>query len=206
MPDDPTAAASALYDRLRTRRSTRRFSDRPVSREAIEACVRCATTAPSGANKQPWRFVCVGEPALKQQIREAAEAEERTFYSERISDRWRADLAPLGTDASKPFLEEAPWLVVLFKLVKGDDGGQHYYVDESVGIAAGMFLAACQLAGLSTLTHTPSPMKFLGELLGRPAHERPFLLIPVGHAHPDWQPPEHARQRKPLDEVVVVHP
>ncbi len=204
MPD-PTSIARNLYDQLRSRRSTRRFSDQPVSRETIEACVRCATTAPSGANKQPWRFVCVSDPALKKQIREAAEAEERDFYDRRISDRWRSDLAPLGTDASKPFLEQAPWLVIVFKLVKADDGGQHYYVDESVGLAAGLFLAACHLAGLATLTHTPSPMKFLSDLLGRPAHERPFLLIPVGHAHPDWQPPEHAKQRKSLGEVIVVH-
>lgn len=203
MPD-PVDAARELHAKLATRRSTRAFSDRPVSRETVEWIVRCATSAPSGANKQPWRFVCVSDPALKKQIRQAAEAEEREFYATRASERWLADLAPLGTDPEKPFLEEAPWVVVLFKMVKADDGGQHYYVDESVGIAAGLFITAVHLAGLATLTHTPSPMKFLAEILGRPAHERAFLLLPIGHAAEGWQAPEFAKWRKPLDEVMVV--
>jgi len=204
----PVAPADAtlrgFHDVLRRRRSVRMFSDRPVPRSTIEWLVRCAHSAPSGANKQPWRFVCVQDAATKARIRDGAEAEERAFYAGRASERWLADLAPLGTDATKEFLTVAPWLVVVFQLTHGDDGGQVYYTKESVGIACGMFLAAAQLAGLATLTHTPSPMAFLGELLGRPRHERPFLLIPVGHAADDCMVPAVASARRPLDEVMVV--
>jgi nitroreductase len=175
-----------------------------VAREVIEGLVRCAHTAPSGANKQPWRFVCVQDPAVKARIREGAEAEEREFYARRANDEWLADLAPLGTDADKEFLTVAPWLVVVFQLSKTDDGGQVYYLKESVGIACGLFLAAAQLAGLATLTHTPSPMAFLGEILGRPAHERPFLLIPVGYAAAECVVPAKAIERRPLEQVMVV--
>ncbi|MGQ0553355.1 MAG: nitroreductase family protein [Planctomycetota bacterium] len=196
-------AAQAFYEVMRRRRSVREFSDRPVSRQTIEWLVRCAGTAPSGANKQPWRFVCVEEPALKRRIRLAAEAEERAFYSSRAGARWLADLAPLGTDEHKEFLEVAPWLVVLFKLTQGDDGGAVYYPSESVGIAAGLFLAAAQHAGLATLTHTPSPMGFLAEVLGRPAHERAFLLIPVGYPAQGCRVPAAALLRKPLNEVLI---
>ncbi|MBK8976526.1 MAG: nitroreductase family protein [Planctomycetes bacterium] len=207
VPDRPAVQVLAeLHDVLRRRRSVREFSDRPVPRAVIEGLIRCATTAPSGANKQPWRFVVVGDPELKRRIRQAAEAEERTFYERRANDAWLADLAPLGTDADKPFLEIAPWLVVVFALYQDDDGGQVYYVKESVGLAAGMFLAAAQLAGLATLTHTPSPMGFLRELLGRPATEKPFLLVPVGYPADDCRVPAVASRRKPLEQVVVWDP
>lgn len=182
----------------------REFSDRPVPRETIEWLVRCAHTAPSGANKQPWRFVCVQNPAVKQKIRAAAEQEEREFYSHRANEEWLKDLAPLGTDETKDFLTIAPWLVVVFQLVQDDDGSQVYYLKESVGLAAGMFLAAAQLAGLATLTHTPSPMKFLADVLERPANERAFLLIPVGYPTDDCQVPKKALLRKPIDDVMVV--
>jgi nitroreductase len=197
-------ALAQLHDALRRRRSVRMFSERPVAEATIAWLVRCAHTAPSGANKQPWRFVCVRDAAVKARIRAGAEAEERAFYGGRANEQWLRDLAPLGTDADKPFLTTAPWLVVVFQLVHGDDGGQVYYLKESVGIACGLFLAAAQLAGLATLTHTPSPMSFLNEILGRPRHERPFLLIPVGHAAADCVVPAAAIARRPLDEVMVV--
>jgi iodotyrosine deiodinase len=200
----PTEAALAFHDVLRRRRTVRHFADRPVERATIEALVRCATTAPNGANKQPWRFVCVQDAATKRRIRDAAEHEERQFYARRANDEWLDDLAPLGTDANKEFLTVAPWLVVVFLMLQRDDGGQVYYPKESVGIACGMFLAAAQVAGLATLTHTPSPMGFLGDVLGRPKHERPFLLIPVGHPADDCRVPIAAATRRPLDEVMVV--
>ena len=204
-PDDPIElACRRFYDVLSRRRTVRMFSDEPVSREVIELLVRSAGSAPSGANKQPWRFVCVQEPDLKREIRLAAEAEERQFYARRANDEWLRDLEPLGTDADKSFLEVAPWLVVVFKLMKEDDGSQVYYVNESVGLAAGMFLVAAQMAGLATLTHTPSPMGFLGDVLGRPANERPFLLIPVGYPAEDCVVPAHAATRKNIDEIMVV--
>ena len=200
---DPVADLQALHDTLRRRRSVREFSTEPVEREVIEWLVRCAATAPSGANKQPWRFVCVSNPVLKQRIRAAAEAEERAFYATRASARWLADLEPLGTDADKAFLEAVPWLVVLFKLTRGDDGSQVYYADESVGIAAGMFLAAAQQVGLATLTHTPSPMGFLQEILTRERHEKPYLLIPVGWRADGCRVPQAALDKKPLESVSV---
>ncbi len=200
----PEAAAAALFEILRRRRSVRMFDDRPVSRAAIEWLVRCAHTAPSGANKQPWRFVCVQDPAVKARIRAGAEAEEREFYARRANEQWLQDLAPLGTDEHKEFLTTAPWLVVVFQLTHLDDGSQVYYLKESVGLACGLFLAAAQHAGLATLTHTPSPMAFLNEVLGRPKHERPFLLIPVGYASADCEVPAKAIERRPLDEVMVV--
>lgn len=177
------------------------FSDRGVSRETVEWVIRAAGTAPSGANKQPWRFVAVSDPGLKREIRLAAEEEEREFYARRAPAEWLADLAPLGTDEHKEFLEVAPWLVVVFKLMRGDDGGQVYYVNESVGIACGLLLAAAHHAGLATLTHTPSPMGFLSRVLGRPAHERAFLLVPMGYPAEDCQVPDVAR--KGLDEISV---
>ena len=197
-------ALKAFHGAMTRRRSIRGFSDRPVPQEIVEWLVRCAHTAPSGANKQPWRFVCVKNPAIKQEIRAAAEVEEKEFYSRRANEEWLNDLAPLGTDETKDFLTIAPWLVVVFQLAQDDDGGQVYYLKESVGLACGMFLAAAQLAGLSTLTHTPSPMKFLSDVLGRPANERAFLLIPVGYAADDCQVPKKALLRKPLDDVMVV--
>lgn len=206
-PEAPPAdEAGRLYEILRRRRSVRMFSDRPVPRAAIEAIVACATTAPSGANKQPWRFVAVSDPGLKAEIRRGAEAEEREFYARRATAQWLADLAPLGTDEHKEYLEIAPWLIVVFRLTRDEQGGKTYYSDESVGIATGMLLAAAQFAGLATLTHTPSPMAFLGEILGRPAHEKPYMLIPVGYPADDCRVPEHAIHRRPLAESLIVDP
>ncbi|MCA8969952.1 MAG: nitroreductase family protein [Planctomycetes bacterium] len=188
---------------MRSRRSVREFSDRPVDRATIEWIVRAATTAPSGANKQPWRFVAVSDAELKREIRVAAEAEEREFYARRANAEWLADLAPFGTDEHKDFLEIAPWLIVVFKVVKDDDGGQIYYADESVGLATGLLLAAAHHAGLVTLTHTPSPMKFLREILGRSANERPWLLIPIGYPRDDCRVPRRALWRKPIEDVLT---
>lgn len=202
--EPPERAAAAFCSVMQRRRSVRMFSDRPVSRATIEWCVRAAHSAPSGANKQPWRFVCVQDPAVKARIRAGAEAEEREFYGRRANAEWLRDLEPLGTDEHKEFLTTAPWLVVVFQLTHTDGGGQVYYLKESVGLACGLFLAAAHHAGLATLTHTPSPMAFLGEILARPAHERPFLLIPVGHPADDCVVPAFACERRPLDEVMVV--
>ena len=201
----PEEAARAFYEVMRRRRSVRMFSDRAVSRETIEWIVRTAGSAPSGANKQPWRFVCVRDPELKRRIRLAAETEEGEFYRRRASDRWLDDLAPIGTDEHKPYLELAPWLIVVFRLSQRDDGGQVYYPSESVGLATGLLMAAAHHAGLATLVHTPSPMKFLAEVLGRPAHERPYVLIPVGYPADDCRVPAEALRRRPLDEIMVVH-
>lgn len=203
---EPAAAARNFYETIKLRRSVRMFSDRPVSEETIRWCIAAAGTAPSGANKQPWRFVAISDPTLKRKIREGAEVEEREFYERRATAEWLADLAPLGTDADKGFLEVAPWLIAVFKLMKtdADESGAHgqvYYVNESVGIACGMLLSAIHHAGLVALTHTPSPMKFLTEILGRPENERPFLLIPVGYASDDCVVP--AITRKPIDEIAV---
>ncbi|MBM4014153.1 MAG: nitroreductase family protein [Planctomycetes bacterium] len=201
------ARAQAFRRQLETRRSVRHFSDAPVARAVIEELVRAAASAPSGAHKQPWTFVVVGDPALKRRIRAAAEHEERLSYGGRMSEEWLRDLAPLGTTWEKPFLEVAPWLVVLFKqehaLHPDGSTGKHYYVNESVGIAAGFFIAAVHAAGLVTLTHTPSPMGFLAELLGRPRNEKAFLLLPVGHPAPGAEVPD--LRRKPLAEVSAVH-
>ena len=201
----PEAAARDFYQVMRRRRSVRMFSDQPVSRRTMEWIIRAAGTAPSGANKQPWRFVCVQDPGLKRRIRQAVEKQEGEFYRSRASKRWLADLAPLGTDERKQYLEIAPWLIVVFRLAKSDDGGQVYYPGESVGIATGLLLAAAHHAGLATLVHTPGPMKFLAEVLERPAHERAYLLIPVGYPADDCRIPAAARQRKPLEQIMIVH-
>lgn len=203
--DDMRARAAAFYQELRARRSVRSFSPKPVPREAIADAIRAAGTAPSGANLQPWRFVVVGDPATKRRIREAAEAEERAFYGGRAPEEWLAALAPLGTDADKPFLETAPYLIAIFAESHGlaADGARtkHYYVQESVGIATGFLIAALHHAGLATLTHTPSPMGFLSKLLGRPAHERPYLLLVVGYPAEGAQVP--TLRKKELDEIAV---
>jgi iodotyrosine deiodinase len=201
VPAAGPAAARDFYEVMRKRRSVRFFSDRPVEAETIRWCLAAAGTAPSGAHKQPWRFVAVSKPDIKRKIRQAAEAEEREFYSRRASQEWLQDLAPLGTDADKPFLEVAPWLIVVFKMMKTDEGGQVYYVNESVGIATGLLIAAIHHAGLVTLTHTPSPMGFLAQVLQRPEHERPFLLLPVGYAAADCKVPD--LHRKPLEQTTV---
>jgi iodotyrosine deiodinase len=203
------ARLRAFADRLQERRSVRDFSAEPVPFELVAEAIRAASSAPSGANMQPWRFVVVGDPAVKRRIREAAEAEEQESYTRRMPDEWLQALAPLGTDWRKGFLEVAPWLIVVFRLeyevVTGPDGAErrikHYYTNESVGIACGMLLAALHLAGLATLTHTPSPMGFLGRILGRPAREKPFLLIPVGYPAADATVPSIAR--KSLEEVLL---
>lgn len=199
------ARARAFYDEMRRRRTVRDFSDHPVPRSVIEACLRTAGTAPSGANQQPWHFVAVSDPAVKSRIRQAAEAEEREFYERRASQEWLDALAPLGTDAHKPFLEIAPYLIAIFAQTYGTgaDGGKikHYYVTESVGIATGLLIAALHHAGLVTLTHTPSPMGFLNEILGRPTNERPFLLLIVGYPADNAQVP--AITKKALEEIAT---
>lgn len=200
----PEQAAHKFFDVMRRRRSVRMFSDKPVSQATIEALIQTAGSAPSGANKQPWRFVCVSDPAVKKQIREGAEAEEREFYNGRANEQWLKDLAPFGTDENKAFLETVPWLIVVFRLTKADDGGQVYYSSESVGLACGMLLAAAQHAGLATLTHTPSPMNFLNTILNRPSNERPYLLVPVGYPSDDCAVPAAAVKRKPLDQIMEV--
>ena len=202
-PAEPLADATALRDVLRRRRSVRDFSDAPVERAVIEAVVAAAASAPSGANKQPWTFVCVSDPDLKHRIRLAAEEEEREFYTRRAPDSWKADLAPLGTDEHKAFLDVAPWLVVVFRHAKTPDGGAVYYGDESVGIATGMLLAAAQVAGLATLTHTPSPMGFLADVLERPAHERAYMLIPMGWPADTCTVPAAALVKRPLEDVAI---
>ncbi len=195
------ARAHAFHRTLRTRRTIRDFAPDPIPREIIETCIRAAATAPSGANQQPWHFVAISAPETKRKIREAAEAEERAFYGGKASDDWLDALAPLGTDAEKPFLEIAPWLIAVFAQRRGDDGGKNYYVTESVGIATGMLITALHSAGLGTLTHTPAPMNFLSEICGRPATEKPLVLIVVGYPSKGATVPAHALDKKSLEQV-----
>ena len=197
-----------IYEQLDRRRSCRDFSAEAVPQEVIELAIRAASTAPSGAHRQPWRFVAVSDPELKRQIRVAAEAEEKKSYEGRMPDDWLEALAPIGTTWEKPFLETVPWIVVVFEETVGQypDGRprKNYYVKESVGIACGLFITALHQMGLSTLTHTPSPMGFLRTLLGRPENEKPFILFPIGYPAKDARVPD--LQRKPLDEVAVFNP
>jgi nitroreductase len=197
--------AADFYADMRRRRTVRDFSDRPVPREIIEDCLQAAGTAPSGANLQPWHFVVVSDPAIKKQIREAAEEEERAFYRERAPQEWLDALAPLGTDEHKPFLEIAPYLIVIFLQSYGltPDGGRikHYYAAESVGIATGMLISAAHNAGLVLLTHTPSPMGFLNKILNRPPNERAFLILVVGYPAEDAKVP--VITKKALDEIAT---
>ena len=197
----------SFYKWLDQRRSVREFSDRSVPKEVIENIIRSASTAPSGANKQPWTFCAISNPALKTQIRKAAEIEEEENYKNRMSVRWKKDLEPLATDMNKPFLEIAPWLIVVFKKVYeyGDEGEKYnnYYVNESVGIACGMLISAIHNAGLATLTHTPSPMNFLAKILNRPDNERPFLLLPVGFPESPAYVPNI--KRKKMAEITVFY-
>lgn len=193
-----------FYQEMNTRRTLRMFSDKPVPRELIEHLLMTAGTAPSGAHKQPWTFCAVGDPQIKAQIREAAEKEEYVNYHGRMSEEWLQDLEPFGTDWHKPFLETAPWLLVVFKKsydLEGEDKKKNYYVNESVGIACGFLLAAIHHAGLAALTHTPSPMNFLQQILGRPDNERPFLLIPVGYPADDAVVPDI--RRKTAEEFII---
>lgn len=198
------AEGRAFVERLVRRRSVRDFSPDPVPRECVELAIRAAGSAPSGAHRQPWHFVVVDDPGLKHRIREAAEEEERENYEHRFPPEWLEALARLGTDWRKPFLEVAPWLVVVFKEIYGvdDTGGKvtNYYVNESVGIACGFFIAALHLMGLATLTHTPSPMGFLSALLERPVNEKPYILFPVGYPAPDATVPDLSR--KSLEELM----
>lgn len=197
--------ASEFYEDVRRRRTVRHYSDRPVSRAVIEHCLRAAGTAPSGANRQPWHFVVVAGPDVKRRIREAAEYEEREFYRHRAPGDWLEALAPLGTDENKPFLEAAPYLIAVFAerygLAPEGKRVQNYYVTESVGLATGLLITALHHAGLATLTHTPSPMGFLNQVLGRPANERPFLLLVVGYPAEDAVVPDISR--KPLQEFAT---
>lgn len=199
-PPQMQRRAAELLAAMTRRRSVRAFSTEPIPLDVVRRCIHLAAQAPSGANKQPWSFALVTDPTLKRQIREAAEAEERAFYGGRAPQSWLDDLAPLATDADKPFLEDAPALIVPFAHIRGDDGAKHYYVRESIGLACGMLLMALHLCGLATLTHTPSPMGFLTDVLGRPAHHKPYLLIPVGYPTPDCTVPTITR--KPLAEVL----
>ena len=202
--DEMRARLKDFYDDIDRRRTVREFSDRPVPRDIIETALKAANTAPSGANLQPWHFVVVSGPEAKKKIRAAAEAEEKEFYEHRASDEWLAALAPLGTDEHKPFLETAPYLIAVFLQKYGElpDGRKvkHYYPTESTGLATGLLIAALHRAGLATLTHTPSPMKFLNEILGRPKSERPFLLLVAGYPDDDARVPDI--QRKELDEFT----
>jgi iodotyrosine deiodinase len=205
-PETMKDRAAEFYQFLNRRRTVRHFSDRSVSREIIEDCIRCAGTAPSGAHQQPWHFVAVSDLAIKRRIREGAEAEEREFYAHRAPAEWLEALAALGTNADKPFLEVAPWLIAVFvQRFRLDASGRkikHYYTDESVGIATGLLLAGLHASGLVSLTHTPSPMGFLNEILGRPkATERPFMIIVAGYPASDAMVPRLTR--KPLEEIAT---
>ncbi len=204
-PEEMSQRAREFYEEIRRRRTVREFSDRPVDRQVIDWCVRAAGTAPNGANLQPWHFVVVSDPEVKRQIRAAAEEEEREFYQHRAPREWLDALAPLGTDENKPFLERAPYLIAIFSKAYDlkPDGTRvkNYYATESVGIATGFLIAALHHAGLATLTHTPSPMKFLNEILQRPSNERPFLLLVVGYPEADARVPNI--RKKPLEEIAT---
>lgn len=204
-PAEMLERATAFRAELARRRTVRHFADRKVAREVIEQCLGAAGTAPSGANLQPWHFVAVSDPAIKRAIRDAAEQEERAFYHGRAPAEWLAALAPIGTDEHKPYLETAPWLIAVFAELHGVAPGgahlKHYYVQESVGIAIGFLIAALHHAGLATLTHTPSPMGFLREILGRPANERAVLLLVAGYPDPAAEVP--AITKKPLAAIAT---
>ncbi|HSR69744.1 MAG TPA: nitroreductase family protein [Acidobacteriota bacterium] len=207
-PQEQMRRARDFYREMDGRRSVRFFSDRDVPRELIEYAIRTASTAPSGAHRQPWRFVAVSNAETKHQIRLAAEKEEKLSYQQRMPDEWLEALRPLGTDWRKPFLEIVPWIVVVFAESYGLDGDggkrKNYYVQESVGIACGLFIAALHHMGLATLTHTPSPMGFLSHILGRPKNEKPYILFPIGYPSHDATVPD--LKRKTLDEVAVWNP
>jgi len=208
-PEAMQQRVDAFEAQLQRRRTARQFSDRPVPRSIIEKCLLAAGTAPSGAHQQPWHFVAISDPATKTRIREAAEIEEREFYERRAPPEWLEALRPLGTDQHKPYLETAPWLIAIFlkRFSRLPDGRKvkHYYTDESVGIATGFLIAAVHAAGLVSLTHTPSPMGFLTEILGRPKDiERPFLLLVVGYPAADAVVPDIVR--RPLGEIATFLP
>ena len=199
--------ADSVLETLSKRRTIRDFSDKPVPRALIESCIKAAGTAPSGANHQPWYFVAISNAEIKRKIRIAAEAEEVEFYGKRASEEWLDALAPLGTDASKPFLETAPWLIAVFSQKRGGEKkGQdkkNYYITESVGLATGMLITALHSAGLGTLTHTPAPMGFLRDICKRPKDEKPFVLMVVGYPANDAKVPQHALIKKDISEISV---
>ncbi len=205
-PEEMRREAEAFLAKMRRRRTVREFSDRPVPKDVIENCILAAGTAPNGANRQPWRFVMVGDPELKSRIREAAEEEERQFYQEKAPKEWLDALEHLGTDENKPFLEDAPWLIVIFaesyEVLYDGTKAKNYYVTESVGIATGMLITALHYAGLVTLTHTPSPMKFLNNVLDRPDNERAFLVLVCGYPEEGATVPEITK--KPIEDIAIV--
>lgn len=198
-----TEKVETFYNKMNQRRTVRSFSDKPVPKEVIEKLILTASTAPSGAHKQPWTFCAISDALLKKEIRVAAEKEEYDSYHGRMTEQWLKDLATLGTDWEKPFLEIAPWLIVVFAQSTGANKEKHYYVQESVGIACGFLITAIHEAGLVTLTHTPSPMNFLKTLLQRPDNERPFLLLPVGYAAEEVYVPDI--HRKTIEQVGVFY-
>lgn len=205
-PSEMLVKSTEFYKKLNSRRSVREYTTKPVPKEVIENILKTASTAPSGAHKQPWTFCAISNKELKSKIREAAEIEERASYSTRMSDRWLKDLAPLGTNTNKRFIEDAPWIIIVFKKVYELENGErhnNYYVNESVGIACGMLITAIHNAGLATLTHTPSPMNFLTKVLNRPSNERAFLLLPVGYPKEPIYVPNI--QRKGLDDVSAFY-
>lgn len=207
--EEMSARAQDFFDDIRRRHSVRDFTDQPVPRDVVENCIAAAGRAPSGANHQPWFFGLVGDPELKRDIRLAAEEEERAFYDGRAGGEWLEALEPIGTDAEKPFLETAPWLIAVFAQRRGGvEAGmdkKNYYIHESVGIACGFLIAALHYAGLGVLTHTPNPMNFLSKALGRPSTEKPYLLIVTGHPAPEAQVPNHALIKKPLKDIMKVY-
>ena len=207
-PEEMQRAAEAFRALMAQRHSVRAFSDRPVASEVIATCVAAAGLAPSGANHQPWHFVAIADPAMKVRIRAAAEAEEEKFYAGGAGDEWLAALEPIGTGVAKPHLEVAPWLIVIFAqrygLTQEGERYKNYYVPESVGIATGMLITALHTAGLSCLTHTPNPMRFLNDLCDRPEHEKPVMILAVGHPAADATVPEVAKIKKPLDEILTL--
>jgi iodotyrosine deiodinase len=202
------SAAKAHFDQMCNRHSVRKFAGTPVAREVIECCIATAGRAPSGANHQPWHFAAIAEPAVKRQIRQAAEQEERNFYGGAAGDEWLKALEPIGTRPDKPHLEEAPWLIVAFAQRWGQFGNgqryKNYYVPESVGLACGFLITALHMAGLSSLVHTPNPMGFLNQLLDRPASEKPTMIIAAGHPAADATIPEASTIKKPLSEILTV--
>lgn len=206
-PENPIQYSQELFEKSKTRRSVREFDSKTVEKGVIENLIKIAGTAPSGANKQPWTFCAISDPNLKKQIRVAAEKEEKESYENRMSEEWLADLAHLGTNWEKPFLTDAPWLIVIFRkaydVLSNNKKGNTYYSIESTGIAAGFMIRAIHDLGLVTLTHTPSPMNFLTQILNRPANERPFLLLPVGYPKNGATVPDI--HRKPLSEISTFY-
>ena len=207
-PDAMLAEAARFADLMRRRHSIRQFAVTPVDRAVISACIAAAGTAPSGANQQPWHFVAISDPGMKVQVRAAAEEEERAFYGGGGGDAWLAALEPIGTTAEKAHLTVAPWLIVVFAQRWGERDGarvKHYYVPESVGIATGLLITALHMAGMSCLTHTPNPMKFLNALCARPEAEKPVMILAVGHPAADATVPEVAKRKKPLAEILTMY-